>query len=127
MPPTALAAKSPRPVSIACDHEQEADVPERNGNDGPALQHDGSRFVGPSPTIAFYRMTQRARISLPRAGVAVSGREEGARVTGTSPRRRQGEKPAFAGVCRLVRIRLRSRLLRRQHAAFERQLEPFPY
>src|SRR5215472_7005165 len=85
MPPTALAAKSPRPVSIACDHEQEADVPERNGNDGPALQHDGSRFVGPSPTIAFYRMTQRARISLPRAGVAVSGQEEGARVTGTSP------------------------------------------
>src|ERR671924_841293 len=63
MPPTALAAKSPSTVPIACDHEQEADVPERNGNDGPALQHDGSRFVGPK--VAFYRMTQRARISLP--------------------------------------------------------------
>src|SRR5690349_5382063 len=68
------------------------------------------------PTIASYRMTQRARISLPRAGVA-----------GTSPGRRQGENPAFAGVRRFVRIRLGARLLRRQHAAFERQLEPLPY
>src|SRR5262245_38120016 len=96
MPPTALAAKSPSPVPIACDHEQEADVPERNGNHGTALQHDRSGFVGPSLTIAFYRMTQRARISLPRAVVAVSGRGEGARVTGTSPRRRQGE-PCIRG------------------------------
>src|ERR671937_1357887 len=115
MPPTALAAKSPSTVPIACDHEQEADVPERNGNDGPALQHDGSRFVGPK--IAFYRMTQRARISLPGPAWPFQVEKRGRELPGGSP-----ENPAFAGICRVARIRLRSRLLRRQHAAFERQL-----
>src|SRR5436305_10604101 len=99
MPPAALAAKSPSPVPIACDHEQEADVPERNGNDGPALQHDRSQFVGPADDCTLSHDATSENIAAPgRPGRFRSRR--GGESYGDQPTR-QGGNPAFAGVRRL--------------------------
>jgi hypothetical protein len=37
-----LPAAHPQPVAIARDHEQQADVAERDDDNEPALQHSGS-------------------------------------------------------------------------------------
>src|SRR5437016_14267892 len=126
MPPAALAAKSPSSVPIACNHEQEADVPERNGDDGPALQHDGSRFVGPKPgerILSHERMSEN--IAVPGRRGRLSSRRGGTELPPTSRGRRKA--PASAGVLPIPRVRLRSRLFSRQHAVFKRQVEPLPY
>src|SRR5205823_12541630 len=83
MPPAALAAKSPSPVPIACDHEQEADVPERNGNDGPALQHNRSQFVGPADDCILSHDATSENIAAPgRPGGGESYRDQPMRQRG---------------------------------------------
>ena len=56
-PRAASAAEPPRPVAVARDHEQKADIAERKGDNDPALQHDGSVALrGATPvTRSFYR------------------------------------------------------------------------
>src|SRR5262249_30503388 len=102
MPPATLAAKSPSSVPIACDHEQEADVPERNGDNGPALQHDGSRFVGPKPgdcILSHERMSEN--IAAPRRLSRLSSRRA-KRSFAAQPRSAPGA--ASAGVSPVPRI-----------------------
>ena len=44
--PTAFAPEPPSPVPVARNHEQEADIAECEGDNDPALQHDGSAVLG---------------------------------------------------------------------------------
>ncbi len=56
VPPAACWAEPAGAVAIARDHEQEADIAEREGDDDPALQHDVSnapRCSGPDRRKAF--------------------------------------------------------------------------
>src|SRR5262249_1376880 len=71
--PAPFAAKPPSAVAVARDHEQQPDVAERNGDNDPALQHDGSRSVDPKPEDC---ILSHARASENIAAGLTSGRTE---------------------------------------------------